>query len=180
MISVSSFRELAITEAYKFTGKLKPHEKILHNAYVDFLQDYYKVNLKIEISFRKPNKKLYFGFIDLIGLSNGKYKIVVEHILYGILGKIGHEFTHCVQYKNGDLGFTEDELSVTWKGKPFITAKELGKITDFNEYKKLPWEAEAYKAQDKLADLFLKSSFFKDIQGTNATIDFLFDNEAIS
>lgn len=165
---------------YKLLGKLKPYEKLLYNTYIDFINNYFNVNIKVEISFRKPSGKLYFGYIDLIGLSNGKYKIIVEHTLSDILAKIGHEFTHLVQYKNGKLGFTEDHKTVTWNGVDYITVKDLGKITKLHEYKKLPWEEEAYEVQAKIVKEFMKSSHFKEIEGKDPNIDFLISNNALS
>jgi hypothetical protein len=173
---MKSFRELVLSEATKITGKLKPYEKLLYNTYIEFLKDYYNVNHDISISFRKPNSKAYFGYIDLIALKAGKYKIAVENIPYGILGKIGHEFTHIAQYHRGDFDYTKDEKSLLWKGKEFITVKEYSKITDLSIHKKLPWEKEAYEMQEKLPNLFQKSKFLEDIIGKNATLDFGIEN----
>ena len=160
-------------------GSLKPYEKKIYNKYVEFLEDYFKTNIDIEISFRKPTKRIYFGFIDLIALSKGKYKIIVEHTAYGMLGKIAHEYTHCVQYKEGRLKEASDEQSVYWKGKEYITNKELKKITNFDEYKQLPWEAEAYAMQDMLPKLFKESDYYQELRGIDVNIDFLMDNDAI-
>lgn len=154
--------------------------KKLYEAFLEFLQDYYKTNINVEILFRKPNTKKFFGWIDLIGLSNKKYKIIVEHQLSGVLGKIGHEFTHIKQFLDGNLGYSIDEVHILWKKKEYITVKEYNNINDFATYSKLPWEAEAYKMQDKLPGLFLKSKQFKDIQGTDSTIDYLMDNNSLS
>jgi hypothetical protein len=164
----------------KLLGKLKPHEKLLFNAYIDFLQEYYKTNINLEISFRKPNTRKLFGWIDLIGLQNKKYKIIVEYKPYGMLGTVGHEFTHIHQFLRGDLGYSKDEKYILWNKKEFITVKEYSKINDFATYKKIPWEAEAYKMQDKLPGLFLKSKQFKNLKGKNETLDFLIDNDSIS
>jgi len=163
----------------KLLGKLKPYEKLLFNAYIDFLQDYYKTNINVEISFRKPNTKKFFGWIDLIGLQNKKYKIIVEHTLTGVLGKIGHEFTHINQFLKGDLNYSEDEKFIIWKKKEFMTVKEYAKINDFNTYSKIPWEKEAYKMQDKLPPLFFKSKYYKDLKGKDTTLDYLMDNDSI-
>ena len=172
-----TFREIAIMEKFKFSGKIKNYEKLLFEAYIEFLKDYYKVNKNIEISFRKPNKKKYFGFIDLVALQSGKNKIIVENTPYGILGKIGHEFTHIAQFLRGDLNYTKDEKSLLWKGKEFITIKEYSKISDMNEHKKLPWEKEAYAQQDILPGKFKESKFLNDIIGQDASLDFGIEND---
>jgi hypothetical protein len=176
---MKTFKELAlqnITEATKITGKLKTHEKLLYNTYIEFLKDYYNVKHNIVLSIRKPNNSPYVGYIDLIALKAGNYKIIVENISYGILGKIGHEFTHVAQYHRGDFDYTKDEKSLLWKGKEFITVKEYSKITDLSIHKKLPWEKEAYEMQEELPELFKNSNFLKDIIGKNATLDFGIEN----
>lgn len=98
----------------------------------------------------------------MVSLSKGKYKIIVENISYGILGKICHEFTHCVQYKEERLSYSDN--IVIWKGKEFITIEELNEITNFDEYKKLHWEEEAYKMQEILPALFLKSDYIEELK----------------
>jgi hypothetical protein len=173
---MNTFREIALLEALKLQGKLKKYEKILYESYIDFLKDYYKVNENITISFRKPNSKKFFGFIDLVGLSTGKYKIVVENIHFGILGKIGHEFTHIKQYCKGEFNFTEDYKTFIWKGKENMTVKEYNEITSYEEFKKIPWETEAYKMQEELPVLYKKSKFYKEILGKDATLDFSLEN----
>jgi len=166
------FREYL--EETKLLGKLKPYEKILYNTYVDFLNDYFNVNLNIDISFRKPSNKLYFGYIDLVGVSNGKYKIIVEMThMSALISKIGHEFTHLVQGYKGTLGYSKDQKYVTWKGADYISVKDLGKITNLDEYKKLPWETEAYHIQDIILDKFVKSKYYKSLKGKDANLDMI-------
>ena len=174
---MNSFRKISLFETAKFTGKLKQYEKLLYEAYVDFLKDYYGVNKNIEISFRKPNKKAYFGYIDLIALKSGKNKIIVENIPYGILGKIGHEFTHIAQFLRGDFDYSNDEKNLLWKGKEFISVKDYSKITSLGEHKKLPWEKEAYAQQEILPKKFKESKFLNDLMGKDATLDFGIEND---
>lgn len=170
-----------INEKSKLLGSLKKHEKILYNSYIEFLKDYYKVNIDIEISFRKPNPSRWFwGWIDLIGLRDGKYKIVVQKVPSGLLTRIAHEFTHIKQYIKGELRFTDDHKTFLWKGKESLTIKEYNAIKNFEEYKKVPWEADAYKMQDKLVPLYLKSKFFEDIKGKDVNLDYLIDNDALN
>ncbi len=171
------FKEYLIE--YKLLGKLKKHEKILYNNYLDFLQEYFKTNINIEVSFRKPNKKRLFGWIDLIALSEKKYKIIVENNPYEILGKIGHEFMHINQYIKGDLRFTDDFKTFLWQGKENLTIKEYNKITNLSEYKKVPWEAEAYQMQEKLPNLYKKSEQYNTLKGQDPNIDFMLDNDLI-
>ena len=66
---------------------------------------------------------------------------------------IAHELTHVKQINNGDLQYKNG--GVFWKGKQVMTKKEFDKhskiktIEDFNRYKSVAWEKEAYKRGDK-------------------------------
>jgi hypothetical protein len=161
---------------YKLLGTLKKYEKIIINNYLDFLNDYFNLNINVEVSFRKPSTKRLFGWIDLIGLKNKKYKIIVENTQHERLNKIAHEFTHIAQFIKGDLDYTKDEKTFLWKGKENLTIKEYNSITNYNEYKKVPWEKEAYENQEKLPVKYQSSDFFKKLKGIDPTIDFMIDN----
>lgn len=170
-----TFRNLL--ESTKFTGKIKPYEKLLYSAYIDFLQEYFKTNINLTLHFVKPSNKDIFGDIDIKSLEKKKYKINVENgISSVVLGRIAHEFTHIYQYLNNSLSFSSDEKYLMWNGKDFMSIKEYNSITNFQEYKKIPWEAESYKMQNKLPNLFKKSKYYKDLKGKDISLDFLMDN----
>lgn len=174
-----TFRNLLESKSLKLIGKTQPYEKILYSAFVEFLQEYYKTNINLEISLRKPNSKNFFGYIDLKGLTKKRYKIVVEHTLSGVLGKIAHEFTHIHQFLEGKLGYSNDETYIKWKKINFISVNDYADINDFDTYEKLPWENEAYKMQGIIPKLFLKSKQYKDMRSKEDTLDFLMDNNSI-
>jgi len=165
----------------KLLGKLKPYEKKLFMAYVDFLKEYFHQSKEVEISFRKPSARATFGYIDLVAFSKGKYKIIVENNFSLLLGHIAHEYTHVSQYLNGYLDFNKDQTQILWKKEPYISIKDLNKVMkdrDMVTYKNLPWEAEAYKNQDKLPDVFKSSPQFKELKDNakDATLIFVLDN----
>ena len=176
---MNSFKDF-INEKDKLLGKLKPYEKLLYGAYIEFLKDYYKVNKDITLSIRKPTGKAMFGFIDLMALREGKYKVIIQGG-YGALEHIGHEFTHIAQYDRGDFDCTDDYKMLIWKNKEYMSIKEYSSIQgkDFEKYKKIPWEAEAYKQQEILPDLFKKSKFLEELKGKDVNLDFLIDNDAL-
>ncbi len=175
-----TFKDYLRIDEYKLLGKLKKHEKLLYNNYLDFLQDHFNTNINVEVSFRKPNKKRLFGWIDLIGLSNKKYKIIVENIPFEMLGKIAHEFTHIKQYIKGELNFTKDEKTFLWKGEKNLTIKEYNNITNMSEYKEVPWEKEAYQMQDKLPILYKKSKQLKELKAQgDPNIEFMIQNDLV-
>ena len=169
-----------ITEKTKLLGTLKKHEKLLYNAYIDFLKDYYKVTKDVTLSIRKPTGKALFGYIDLMALREGKYKVIIQGG-YGALEHIGHEFTHVAQYDRGDFNCTDDYKMLIWKKKEFVLVKDYAKLQgkDFEKYKKVPWEAEAYKQQELLPGLFKESKFLQELKGKDDTLDFLIDNDAL-
>ena len=66
---------------------------------------------------------------------------------------IAHELTHVKQINKGELQYKNG--GVIWRGKQVMTKKEFEKhskvktIEDFNRYKSVPWEKEAYKRGEK-------------------------------
>jgi len=172
-----TFRNLLETRKLKISGKIKNYEKLLYSAYIDFLQDFFKTNINLTLSIRKPSNKEMFGNIDLKSLESKKYKIIIENgIISVVLGRIAHEFTHISQYLSGNLTFSKDEKTLIWKGKYYITVKDYDNITNFQDYKKIPWEAESYKMQETLPKMFLNSNYCKSLKGKDASLDFLLDN----
>lgn len=58
-----------------------------------------------------------------------------------------HEMTHAEQWARGDM--TKDaEYRYFWKGQPIAASTDSLLSLNEEEYKKLPWEAEAYSRQD--------------------------------
>lgn len=163
----------------KLLGDLKPYEKDIFNNYVEFLKDHFNVSKEVEISIRKPNSKAMFGYIDLVSMKQGKYKIVVKNVFGTLLGHIGHEYTHVAQFLRGDLDYTDDLSFVLWKNQPYISVKDLNKFTkdDLVKYKELPWEKEAYHNQDILPNIYKKSKFFKELKdNASGTLLFVLEN----
>jgi len=173
---MKTFQEIAIQEDFKYTGKLKPYQVLLFTAYTEFLQDYFETNITLKISFRKP-KKDYFGDVDLNKLKKKNYTITMENTPYGILGRIGHEFTHISQYLKGELNTSDNKKFITWKGEDYISIEDYNNIKDMPTYKALPWETEAYSNQEKIPVLFKKSKSLKNILGQNTTLDFGVEND---
>ena len=155
----------------------KKYEKILYGALLSFLKNKFNLNSPIEVSLRKPSKKRLFGWIDLIGLKNGKYKIIIENQSpLTNIGAIAHEFTHILQFHEGRLDYTKDEKNFIWNHKVHMSIKDYNKITNLAEYKQVPWEKEAYKNQEEIPSLFLKSKEYKDLKGLDINLDFIMDN----
>jgi len=162
---MKTFKELILED--------KKYKKLLIDSYKEFLKDFFKVNIKVNIKILKRTKSDYFGDVDIGMLRSKKYVIKVEDG-YNFLHYISHEYTHIAQFLRGDLDI-EDGF-IIWKGKKFMSTNDYSNINNFDEYKKLPWEKEAYENQEKLPKKFLNSSFCSDLKGKDATLDFGIEN----
>lgn len=158
--------------------KIKDYQKLLYTNLLDFLNDYFKVNLNITLIIKSPSKEVSFGYIDLIEATKGNYKIMVEEQL-NILSEISHEFTHLVQIKRWRLSYSKAKDYITWLWKKYISLVELDKIDNIIDHQKLPWENEAYKIQDIIVQEYLKSSDFIKIKNKDPNICFLYQNNAL-
>ena len=168
----------------KFKGKYQAFEQPLYESFLDFLQDYYNTDVDVTLSLKKnlPSKK-FFGHVDLVEIKNKKYIITLEHIPYGILERIAHEFIHIKQIMRGELDYSSDLSELIWKrnGKTQIIKVEYyNNIKDYNTYKKIPWEAEAYKYQELMVKKYLKSKYFELLSTTKEpNLRFMIDNDLI-
>lgn len=65
-----------------------------------------------------------------------------------------HEMVHVRQYARGDLEFVQEPKALYWKGQDIthMFVNGLVETLDFDEYANLPWEREAFDAQEKDAD----------------------------
>lgn len=162
----------------KLVGKLKPYETSLVSNFVDFLKDYFNISKDVEINLKPPTAKAMFGYIDLVSMRDGKFKITVQNSSMRVLNHIAHEYTHVAQFLRGDLDYTDDMKHILWKREEFITVKNLQKtMKSFKDYQMLPWEMEAYSNQDKLPTLYKKSEYFDKLKSTDdPTLKFVLDN----
>ena len=168
-----------INEKTKLIGIKEKFKIDVYNNYIDFLKDHFKITEDIELSVRKPSKNVMFGYIDLVSMSKGKYKIIVQDgSLSTVLSRIAHEYTHVAQFLKGHLNYTDDLQHILWYDNEYISIKELQNVTkNLDEYKKLPWEAEAYKNQADMNKIYEKSHFFKDLKDSaDDTLKFVLDN----
>ena len=112
---------------------------------------------------------------------NGKNEIVIDaNAGYKfLLQYLSHELTHIKQIKNKELLI--DNGYFIWKGKKDISIKEYNAIIkkyDFNKYKNLKWEKEAYYNQDTITSKFKNSNEFKDLvkKTTEPNLKFILEN----
>jgi len=91
------------------------------------------------------------------------------------LRNIGHELTHVLQYKRGDLAFEGNKI--LWKGHPYMTKEEYD-VLDYAGHGNLPWEAEAKREGEAKAAAFLRSAPTA-LRGKSPALDYMFDNDLL-
>ena len=157
--------------------KLKPYETLMVKSVVSFMMD--KFNFKAKIIVKKKDKAGMIGDISLNSNSvdgnkfylhfnpNQSYKRIIQSMI--------HELTHVKQVSKNELLPNKDYTAILWKGKEYITAKEYGRLmkTDVASYVKLPWEVEANSNMTSLYPQFIKSKYWLELKGKDATLDYI-------
>lgn len=113
-------------------------------------------NLDLDIKLIKDLKKKedVYGYCHITGnLGRPKEFCIeidasVEHDMEQLLTWLAHEFVHLKQFFRIELCDFEDGTT-QWKSKTY----KLNTVTYFNS----PWEKEAYRLENKLADEFLET-----------------------
>jgi predicted GNAT family N-acyltransferase len=162
-------------------NKVEPAEKILFDSLIKFMQKSLGFSAKIIIKRSRPSSKSGASAWILIGPKPPKTFIIQYNpnkSYSNILQQIIHELTHVKQVVKNELKSTDDVKSVIWDGKVFISAKDLINMMkkDFNQYKNLPWEKEAYGNQKKYYDMFLKSQEFKNLVDKDSNLNNIISN----
>ena len=159
-------------------GKAKPYERIVFRALVGHMAE-----PAIKVTLR-PLKRMgpKIGDVRYEDLERGRAEIrfLSKGSLLMSCGYIAHEMTHVKQYVRGDLrvSITRDGPVFLWQGKPYMSAKDYAAITNYAEYAKLPWEAEAIRVQKTLPRQWL-SSAVPSLRGQDPTLDYLIDNDLL-
>lgn len=174
----------------EFIGEASKHKfttnKDINLLIISFLKFWEnKIGLKrdeVKIQITKTPKNLG-GYIKIGsgGYTNGLVlKINKDFGLRIQLNYIAHELVHAKQFIDKRLQFDGDYIK--WLGKDFISTKDYMKLISsvkkspkrLVEYKELPWEVEAYKANDNALSMFKKSSDFKELQDNANEVQMLY------
>ncbi len=141
-----------------------------------YMNDKYNMNPKI--SLHKVNAKRIGGDLKYEP-KGGKFKLRVNFDQQPnlIIGTVLHEMTHIHQRLSGKLKIDNDNKKIIWKGKPYISFNEYDRLgkKSFKDYKKLPWEAEAFHNQENLVNDFKSSKYYKKLRGLNPNLDIVLD-----
>jgi hypothetical protein len=118
----------------------------------------------------------HVGYVDSSNLDAGVVRIYFEAgSIPTSLSAIGHELTHVLQHKRGDLSFEGD--TILWKRRPYMTRAEYDAL-DYKGHGKLPWEKQAVIEGKARAQAFLKSAP-TTLRGKDPALDYMFDNDLL-
>jgi len=105
---------------------LKPYEKIMTKAVVDFFKKKSNVDGQIIVKHKPSDKQI--GDIRLNDTSINKNKFIVffnkDQGTRMAIKALFHELTHVKQVNKKELLPTEDYKAINWNGKHFITVKD--------------------------------------------------------
>jgi hypothetical protein len=173
-----------IKESVKVKGqKNKDIDLIFRTASQYLIDKIIEDNVHLDVIFKsmKSNKIGYADIIDVLNnIETKKFKIILNEnasVDYSF-GAIAHEITHVKQVLRNELTVSEDNLHIVWMGENYISVEEylnLVKNIDFEKYKSLPWEVEAYSNQEIYPKLFKESDEFKMMKGKSNSLDFIID-----
>ena len=131
------------------TGNRKNKTQIKRKA--DRVVKYLGIDMPVTIRFMDYDSPDKYGFAAKIMGSH--YVCIFNDCPDTELGKvISHELVHVWQDVRGDLSFDYDNMIFTWKGKTYDQD-----LLDKMEYHDRPWEEEAKKLENKLAQDFFMS-----------------------
>lgn len=135
---------------YKNTRDNSEIEKLLLEA-VSFYSS--KLDIKndptINVTFEFP--KMYTFFYGITGKNKKEentYEIIImmNHNKYELISTLAHEMVHVKQMANGELEIDQETEKKYWKGVDHT----------HTYYDNQPWEIEAFKKENKLANDFMR------------------------
>ena len=167
-------------EIFREDNKFKPHEKLIIDAVIAFMKNELSFN-PARIVVKKKRSQRFIGDVPMSHTSVIEDKFIVHYNPDQGFGQriktLIHELTHVKQISKKELRPSEDWKGILWKDEDKLSVREYKKkMKNFEEYKKLGWEEEAYDNMKRLYDKFLKSSYWTDLKGQDATLDYIMDN----
>lgn len=197
----SKKRELyqSIIDGYEIISELKKENKIfvdntilkgdipkyitpLIKTYIQYCRKVIGISNDVQIDFIfEKTEKNEIGFVNFSKMINGKNEIVIDaNASYkSLLSYLSHELTHIKQIQNKELDVLDGYF--IWKGKKDISIKQYNLIVkkyDFQKYKELKWEKEAYSNQATIIKNFKNSNELKKLlkKTTEPNLKFILDN----
>jgi hypothetical protein len=163
------------TQAIAIKGKLHTYERVLFRGLAESMyQGEIKVTLLPQKSVGGATGSVIYGDLEK-GKCDLRFKRHDGNVVLS-MAYIAHEMTHLKQYLSGALKICDG--SIYWKGDRHMSVSEYQAVTDYYDYKTLPWEAEAYEAQDTLPRQYLLENG-PALKGVDSTLDYLIDNDLL-
>lgn len=158
----------AIYESIKLARVKSEASRVLYEDATNFIYDYLSLSTNITIDFKKSSRSTTFGHFDF------KNKIVIEDSTPNlVIGNIAHELTHVKQYEDRDL--LVDGQYIIWKRTEKFLLRDYSTNKKYDVHVKWPWEAEAYKNQKILPNLYYNSAQFVKTMNSDPTLKYMMD-----
>ena len=177
----TSLNEYLKEDIFTTDNKIKPYEKLFIDAVINFLKVEWNIDAKIIVKKKQSNQLI--GDVSLTDNSVNKNKFTLHYnpnkSYIEIIKSLIHEITHIKQISSGELRPREDWKAIIWKDNYELSVKDYKKIMkDFNKYKELPWEKEAYSnmLDENLRKKLFNSKFWQNLKGKNPTLDYIINN----
>lgn len=102
-----------------------------------------------KIRVRSTRHKHFEGWAYVTEKNNAE--ISINRKLHGakLFQCVAHEMVHVSQFLRGDLTTSEDRFY--WKGKAYKLSDKKFQKMDYEKYRALPWEAEAYEYCERMS-----------------------------
>jgi len=165
----------------KLTGTIPKYLYPLFYDFVNYCRNKIGIdNTTINLNFKQV-KNNEIGFVNFSNVLNGENKIIIDkNASYPFLLKyIAHELTHIKQIINKELQIKEGFF--IWNNERNISIAEYNIIIknyDFDTYKNLEWEKEAYDNQYKILNDYISTDSLKNLatQATDPTLKYILLN----
>jgi hypothetical protein len=167
-------------DIFHVDNSIKKYEKYIIDAIINFLKEEWFFDANI-IAKKKQNNNL-IGDISLNhnSIVNNKFTLHFNpnQSYLEMIKTLIHELTHIKQVSKGELKPSSDWKTIIWNNDFEISVREYNKIKDYNKYKELPWEQEAYKnmLDTSLRNKFFQSKYWIGLKGKDVTLDYIIDN----
>lgn len=166
-------------DIFRGDNSVKKYQKLYIYAVIEFMKS--KLGFDAQIIVKKKQNNRFIGDISLSHASVVNNKFIVHfnpnQSFPQMIKSLIHELTHVKQVTKGELKPAEDYKSIIWKDQFNLSVRDYKKkMKNFNEYKELPWEAEAYNNMNTLYNEFMGSSYWENLKGKDQTLDFIIQN----
>lgn len=168
-------------DIFRVDNTIKKYERYMIDAVINFLKEEWNFNANIIVKKKQNNS--FIGDISLNANSVSNNKFILHfnpnQSYLEVIKSLIHELTHVKQVSKGELKPASDWKSIIWNDDYEISVKDYKKVMkDFNKYKELPWESEAYKNMKdiSLRNKLFQSEYWKKLKGKDDTLDFIIDN----